>query len=73
MWDPRATGTSLTDDSISSGRGHAPGAWVHRLIVIVTGVALSAKYGAGQSTILTLTPTLTPPLPLPVPLPEPEA
>ena len=52
MWDPRATGTSLTDDSISSGRGHAPGAWVHRLIVIVTGVALSAKYGAGQSTIV---------------------
>ena len=25
---------------------------MHRLIVIVTGVALSAKYGAGQSTIV---------------------
>ena len=37
----------MTDDSVSSGSGHAPGAWVHKLIVIVTGAGLGIVLSAG--------------------------
>ena len=47
VWDPRRPGTSMTDDSVSSGSGHAPGAWVHKLIVIVTGAGLGIVLSAG--------------------------
>ena len=43
MWDPGRPGTSASDDSVNSARGHAVGTWVHRLLVPEgLGVVLSA-------------------------------
>lgn len=43
VWDARRPGISPNDDSVSSGSGHAAGAWVHRLIILGRlGTVLSA-------------------------------